>query len=67
MKTLADQSCKDGAGAASPVGEGAVALTGAGIHAAVKSYDALVDVSIEGDSVQIATINWKGTAAPAVS
>jgi hypothetical protein len=27
------------------------------------SADALVDVSIEGDAVQIATVSWKGTTA----
>ena len=44
----------------SPVGEGSTDVTGD--HTA---YDCLVDVEIKGDAVQIATISWKGTIAPA--
>ena len=43
--------------------------TGAGEHADVtgeiESYDALVDVEISGDAVQIAKFTIKGTTAPA--
>lgn len=49
-------------------GEGAATIQGAGVYANIESYDALVDVEIGGDSVQIATISWKGTySAPAAS
>lgn len=48
----------------SPVGEGDLTVTGAGLWESVKSWLALCDVSIEGDSVQTATITWKGTANP---
>ena len=52
----------------SEAGEGAATIQGAGLYANIESYDALVDVEIGGDSVQVATINWKGTyAAPAAS
>ena len=51
----------------SGVGEGAWTVTGAGIHADIKSYQALLDVTIDGDSVQTATINWKGTYNPSAS
>ena len=51
----------------SGIGEGDWAVAGAGIYAAVKSYQALVDVVIDGDSVQTATINWKGTYNPSAS
>jgi hypothetical protein len=43
--------------------------TGVGEHADVtgeiESYDALVDVEISGDAIQIAKFNIKGTTAPA--
>lgn len=45
----------------SPVGEGDITITGTGTLAGIKSYLALVDVSIGGDSVQTASISWKGT------
>ena len=46
-------------------GEGAATVQGAGLYANIESYGALIDVEIAGDSVQTATINWKGTyAAP---
>lgn len=52
----------------SPVGEGNFTVTGAGRYANIKSYSALVDVTIQGDSVQTAAIEWKGTgAAPSSS
>ena len=44
----------------SPTGEGNVDITGD-----AASFDALVDVEITGDAVQIAKISWKGTIAPA--
>ena len=65
LKTLMAQCAVDASGAASPIGEGKTGIAGAGIYANVRSSDALVDVSIEGDSVQTATITWKGTGAPA--
>ena len=49
-------------------GEGAATVQGAGLYANIESYDALIDVEIGGDSVQTATINWKGTySEPAAS
>lgn len=48
----------------SPVGDGSFTITGAGLWANIKSWGALLDVSIEGDSVQVATITWKGSANP---
>lgn len=51
----------------SGIGEGDWTVAGAGIHADIKSYQALVDVVIDGDSVQTATINWKGTYNPSAS
>ena len=51
----------------SPVGPGDVVITGAGIWANVKSWLALVDVAFDSESVQTATISWKGTANPAAS
>jgi len=51
----------------SEVGPGDVDITGAGIYADIKSYDALVDISVGGDAVQTCDITWKGTyQAPAV-
>ena len=47
----------------SEAGEGAATIQGAGLYANIESYDALVDVEIGGDSVQVATISWKGTYA----
>lgn len=49
----------------SGAGAGACDVTGTTIAAAEQAYDALVDVAIEGDSVQVATITWKGTKASA--
>lgn len=46
-------------------GEGDVDIAGDDIPDNMKSYDALVDVEISGDAVQIAKISWKGTIAPA--
>lgn len=48
----------------SGIGEGAWTVTGAGIYADIRSYQALVDVTISGDSVQTADIAWKGTYNP---
>lgn len=49
----------------SGVGAGDVAVTGDGIYADIKSYDALLDVTIGGDAVQTADIAWKGSYNPA--
>ena len=51
----------------SEVGPGDVDVTGAGIYAGVRSYEALVDVTVGGDAVQTADISWKGTYAEAPS
>jgi len=48
----------------SPVGSGDVTIVGAGIWADIKSWLALVDVALDSESVQTATITWKGTANP---
>ena len=48
----------------SPVGPGDFDVVGAGLWANIKSWGALIDVEITGDSVQIATITWKGSANP---
>lgn len=48
----------------SQVGEGDVTVTGSGRYADIHSYLALLDVSISGDSVQLADISWKGTYNP---
>jgi hypothetical protein len=40
---------------------GSTDVSGTDIIATQHSYDALIDVSIAGDAVQVATINWKGT------
>ena len=48
----------------SPVGSGDVTIVGAGIWANIKSWLALVDVALDSESVQTATITWKGTANP---
>lgn len=46
----------------SPVGPGGFTVSGTDDNGtAFTSYEALVDVEILGDSVQIATISWKGT------
>lgn len=45
----------------SPVGSGDFTVEGAGRYADIHSFEALVDVSIGGDSVQTADIEWKGT------
>jgi hypothetical protein len=49
----------------SGAGVGAVDVTGSDIPAAQQAYDALVDLELGGDSVQVATITWKGTTAAA--
>ena len=49
---------------ASGVGEGDVTVIGAGIWSYVKSWKALIDVRISGDSVQVAEVSWKGSANP---
>lgn len=46
-------------------GEGDVDIAGDDIPENMHSYDALVDVEISGDAVQIAKVSWKGTIAPA--
>ena len=51
-------------GLVSGVGEGDRKVEGAGLWANIKSWNALVDVEISGDSVQLATITWKGSATP---
>lgn len=48
----------------SPVGDGSFTITGEGMWANIKSWGALLDIGIEGDSVQVATITWKGSANP---
>jgi len=48
-------------GLVSGVGSGSTNVSGTDIITTQHSYDALIDVSIAGDAVQIATINWKGT------
>lgn len=45
----------------SPAGAGNFTITGTGIKTAEHSYEALVDVTIQGDAVQVANITWKGT------
>jgi hypothetical protein len=50
----------------SGVGSGSTNVSGTDIIAAQHSYDALIDVSIAGDAVQLATINWKGTTQEAL-
>lgn len=45
----------------SPVGEGDISVSGTVNGVSVVAADALVDVEITGDSVQTATISWKGT------
>ncbi len=48
----------------SPVGDGDIDIVGAGLWEDIKSWGALVDVEIGGDSVQTADITWKGSASP---
>ena len=48
----------------SPVGDGDFDIAGDGLWANIKSWNALIDVEISGDSVQMATITWKGSANP---
>lgn len=48
----------------SQTGAGDVSVEGAGVYAAVKSYGALVDVTVGGDAVQTADITWKGSYNP---
>ena len=62
MKTLMEKCCINGSGVGDKVGTGGVAITGTGAYLAYVSYYALVDVSVEGDAVQVATISWKGSA-----
>jgi len=52
-------------GLVSGVGTGNVDVTGTDIITSQHSYAALIDVSIAGDAVQVATINWKGTTEEA--
>ena len=47
----------------SPVGMGDREISGTVNGVSFESHEALVDVKIEGDSVQVATISWKGTYA----
>jgi hypothetical protein len=51
----------------SPVGDGDFTITGAGLWENIKSWNALVDVNITGDSVQVADISWKGSANPSAA
>ena len=46
----------------SEVGEGDVGVSGDGRYAGIQSHAALLDATIQGDSVQTAAISWKGTA-----
>lgn len=48
-------------------GEGGYTVNGASMPSSQYSYDAIVDVNLgEGeDGVEVATISWKGTIAPA--
>lgn len=46
----------------SEVGEGDVEVSGDGRYAGIQSHAALLDATIQGDSVQTAAISWKGTA-----
>jgi hypothetical protein len=48
-------------GLASGEGAGDREVVGAGRYGMIKSYQALVDVELSGDSVQTATISWKGS------
>lgn len=52
-------------GLASGEGAGDRTIVGAGRYAGIKSYLALCDVEIGGDSVQTAKVTWKGTYNPA--
>ena len=54
-------------GLASGVGSGNFKIIGAGRYANIESYNALIDVEISGDSVQVAKISWKGSYNPVVS
>ena len=45
----------------SPVGPGDFDIEGTVNGVTFESHEALVDVEIDGDSVQTATISWKGT------
>ena len=47
----------------SPVGPGDWEIEGSVNGVEFESHEALVDVEVDGDSVQTATINWKGTYA----
>lgn len=47
----------------SPVGSGDFEIEGNADGTSFVSHDALVDVEINGDAVQTATISWKGTYA----
>jgi hypothetical protein len=51
----------------SPVGDGDIQVIGSGLWANIKSWNALVDVNITGDSVQVADISWKGSANPSAA
>ncbi len=48
----------------SPVGSGDIKVSGTGRYEKFKSWNALIDVTIASDSVQTATISWKGSANP---
>lgn len=60
LETLHETCATDAAGDASPVGTGDTRIVGAGDYADVSVEDALIDLSLEGESVQIATLSWKG-------
>jgi len=51
-------------GLASGVGSGSVTVQGEGRYAGIAAYDALIDVTVQGDSVQTAAIAWKGSYNP---
>jgi hypothetical protein len=61
LAALVAATCNDGTNAVA-TGPGGVTVTGAGLYLNIRSAKALVDVEISGDSVQEATITWKGTA-----
>lgn len=56
--------CRDAAGTdCAAVGEGAMQVAGAGLYANISAYGCLIDCNQDGDSAQLATITWKGSAA----
>jgi hypothetical protein len=62
IQTLHDNCCTDLAGDASPVGAGAVSVTGQGDYTAAVSYLALISAEVSGDSAMRVKISWAGSA-----